>query len=314
MKRHLLPSKTQYKANLHCHSTVSDGRFTPEELKELYKSRGYSVLAFTDHNVLVPHTDLKDESFIPLTSTEIDICEPVDNWYVAKTYHLNFYSKDENLNEFVPVDRIYDINVMNDLIKQAKDKGFVVAYNHARWSMQTAVDYLGLKGVSMFEIYNSCSDIEKMNGCNEGDFESMLLAGNMVFPTAVDDNHNFNRDVSDPYNDSFRGWTMLCMDKLDYNTVLETLEKGDFYASTGPEIKEFSIEDGVFHIECSPCKVVTVRTDSRVYYTVRSDKDDITKADFKLNTNFKHRYIRLEIYDEYRNKAFTRAYLENEIK
>ena len=36
--------KKQFKANLHCHSTISDGKLTPEELKEAYKAQGYSVL------------------------------------------------------------------------------------------------------------------------------------------------------------------------------------------------------------------------------------------------------------------------------
>ena len=35
MKKYLLPKDGSfYKANLHCHSTVSDGRFTPEEIKK----------------------------------------------------------------------------------------------------------------------------------------------------------------------------------------------------------------------------------------------------------------------------------------
>ena len=29
--------KKQFKANMHCHSTISDGKLTPEELKEAYK-------------------------------------------------------------------------------------------------------------------------------------------------------------------------------------------------------------------------------------------------------------------------------------
>ena len=34
MKRWLLPEEGSfYKANLHCHSTYSDGQLTPEELK-----------------------------------------------------------------------------------------------------------------------------------------------------------------------------------------------------------------------------------------------------------------------------------------
>ena len=41
--------KKQFKANMHCHSTISDGKLTPEELKAAYKAQGYSVLAITDH-------------------------------------------------------------------------------------------------------------------------------------------------------------------------------------------------------------------------------------------------------------------------
>ena len=38
MKKYLLPNDWNfYKANLHCHSTWSDGKHTPAELKELYK-------------------------------------------------------------------------------------------------------------------------------------------------------------------------------------------------------------------------------------------------------------------------------------
>ena len=46
MKKYLLPEKGQfYKANLHCHSTVSDGHLTPEEIKKHYMAHGYSVVA-----------------------------------------------------------------------------------------------------------------------------------------------------------------------------------------------------------------------------------------------------------------------------
>ena len=37
MKYLLPPVKTYFKASLHTHSTVSDGKMTPEQVKELYK-------------------------------------------------------------------------------------------------------------------------------------------------------------------------------------------------------------------------------------------------------------------------------------
>ena len=43
------PDKKQYKANLHGHSTLSDGRLAPEALRDAYKAHGYSILAITDH-------------------------------------------------------------------------------------------------------------------------------------------------------------------------------------------------------------------------------------------------------------------------
>ena len=76
MKRYLLPETgTFYKANLHSHSTVSDGTLSPAEMKALYKSRGYSVLACTDHELLVPHHDLTDEDFLMLTGFELGFDE-----------------------------------------------------------------------------------------------------------------------------------------------------------------------------------------------------------------------------------------------
>ena len=53
-----------YKANLHCHTTISDGKQTPEEVKAFFKSHGYSAVCYTDHEVLVGHEDLCDEDFV----------------------------------------------------------------------------------------------------------------------------------------------------------------------------------------------------------------------------------------------------------
>ena len=59
MKHWILPEEGgAFKANLHCHSTVSDGRLTVGEIKAYYMQHGYSVVAFTDHDVLVPHPEL----------------------------------------------------------------------------------------------------------------------------------------------------------------------------------------------------------------------------------------------------------------
>ena len=90
----ILPkSLNKYKVNLHTHSTVSDGRLTPEELKELYKSRGYSAIAYTDHRNCVPHIELTDDTFVALTGTELDFTSFCEAGWID-CVHINALSKD----------------------------------------------------------------------------------------------------------------------------------------------------------------------------------------------------------------------------
>ena len=79
MKKYLLPETGNfYKANLHCHTTVSDGKMTPQEIKEHYMKNGYSIVAFTDHDVMVTHPELADENFLPLNGYEMEVNEEKD--------------------------------------------------------------------------------------------------------------------------------------------------------------------------------------------------------------------------------------------
>jgi predicted metal-dependent phosphoesterase TrpH len=40
---------------------MSDGKQTPEQMKQLYKENGYSILAISDHDFLHAHNDLTEE-------------------------------------------------------------------------------------------------------------------------------------------------------------------------------------------------------------------------------------------------------------
>ena len=46
-------------ANLHTHSTHSDGQYTPSELVEVAKAEGYHAIAITDHDTATAYPELK---------------------------------------------------------------------------------------------------------------------------------------------------------------------------------------------------------------------------------------------------------------
>ena len=41
--------RSWFRGNLHTHTTVSDGRKTPDETAAIYRAAGYDFLALTDH-------------------------------------------------------------------------------------------------------------------------------------------------------------------------------------------------------------------------------------------------------------------------
>lgn len=336
MKCYLLPKDgTFYKANMHMHTTVSDGRMTPQEVKDAYKSQGYSIVAFTDHEVIVPHNDLRDESFLPITAYEIAFNESIPNvgFDFIKTYHLNLYAKDpENVistafcegaiwERIKPIkqylteemrahhtDRVYSVACVNDMIAMANKEGFLVSYNHPVWSLQDYSDYAALKGLWGVEVYNTgCDRVGYVDTAQP--FDDLLRGGEPVYPLATDDAHSLA--------DCFGGWLMVRADKLEYAEVMKALENGDFYASTGPEIREISIENGVLHVACSDAASVFVSTERRFCKRAIAKEAPLTAADFDLTNYFaeneknEHRlkpYIRVTVTDAQGYQAWSRAY------
>lgn len=308
MRIFLLPENANaYKANLHCHSTFSDGKFSVERLKELYKAHGYSVVAFSDHNVLVPHPELLSADFLPLTATEID----VNRHGTESCYHLNFISGDMNRSAFPPVERVYSVDGINRIIQTGNKNGFLCQYNHPRWSMQTAEDYRPLKGLWGFEVFNTGCEHDMHDGWGDREYEIICRDGG-EYPAAVatDDNHNWANDPESPYDDSFGGWTTVFAPELTYGAVFEALKRGDCYATTGPEIRSLYVDGGRLYAEFTPACSVCLRFETRRTGILISHTDSLTSAEFDVSGNY--RYFRLEIKDAHGCKAMTRAYTYGE--
>jgi hypothetical protein len=309
MKQYLLPAdRRQYKANLHCHSTFSDGRFDVATLKKHYVDRGYSVVAFSDHNCLVPHPELRSDDFVPLTAIEVDVNGPKGH-----TYHLNFFSPDKDRSVFPAIERVYGTEGINRIIKICNDAGFLCQYNHPRWSFQTPDEFIGLEGLWGFEVFNTGCEVDMIDGWGDYEYEVMCRDGKCKpVATATDDNHNGCRDIASPYNDSFGGWTMIFAPELSYDAIFEAMKRGDCYASTGPEIRELYAEDGKVVVKCSPAQSIFIRFETRRSDKRRSHGDELEGAEFDIGGSYDH--FRIEVKDSHGNKALTRAYRFDEIR
>lgn len=338
--KHLLPQVPRYyKTGLHCHTNISDGTPTPEEMKEIYKQRGYQVLSITDHNIIVDHSAMNEEDFLLLTGVEYNINDGAD-WaqkrFWMKTYHLNFIAKrpDNLWQPYIPkhpkeesrqyLDKaedggfpwVYDLDNINAMIAEGNRRGFLVMYNHPAWSLQDYNDYAGLKGLWALEICNSDSSRGGFDDYhNSRVYADLLNQGNALFPVASDDAHSAGPAGG--------GWIMVGAEKLEYGAVIEAMEKGDFYASTGPEIHELSIDNGKLHIRCSDAQRITVESGTRFAKAanpkapdklIREATIDLSKWLDQCNFESPLNWIRVVVHGPYGQYATTRAFRAEELK
>ena len=297
MRKYLLPqSGNFYKANLHCHSDISDGELTVEELKEAYMNEGYSVIAFTDHDEFFTHNDLTDKNFIAINSYEANISDTiVKSGHLRRCYHFCCYAQtpEEKYKEIKPIPNYSDKNAVNNFIKELNDDGFLVAYNHPNWSLQTMEDTKWLKGLWGCEVFNYSAIIDGIDGNQEFMYDIILREGNRLCCIATDDNHN-KHPFSHEQNDSFGGFTMIKAEELSYKGIIGAMKRGDCYASSGPSIDELYIEDGIVHVACSPARHIRFTTDGRSSKSVNSVNDNfITHGEYKINDETK--YVRVQI-------------------
>lgn len=105
---------------------------------------------------------------------------------------------------------------------------------------------------------------------------------------------------------------MVKAEKLDYPTIIDALEKGHFYASSGPEIYELYYEDGKVHISCSEAQAICMYGLGRIAKGLVSKKGETwTEATFELDPQ-KYGFVRFVVTDPKGKKAFTNAYYVDE--
>lgn len=330
MKKFLFPEGRKfYKANLHCHTVISDGKKTPEEIKAMYVAKGYDAVAFTDHEALVLHDDLTDERFIALNGYETAIKEyerSTDSH--LKVHHLCLikrHPKDDvavcfypenftpgNCKNYIPFlhyagERCkYEFTdaFVAHLIKEAHENGFLVHYNHPRWSLMTA-DKLTALPFDGLEICNT--------GCRfHGDYSAdvyedyLRLGGNpLAYVVGADDNHNSGEGG---LSDSFGAFTMIAAREFSYESLTDALAEGSAYASTGPEILSAYVEDGTLVIKTSPAAHILLHSEGRKLCGAHGVGGYIDKAAFSLDEGELGKYFRIEVIDAKGEHAYTHAY------
>ena len=163
---------------------------------------------------------------------------------------------------------------------QAEELGrpILAHVNHPNfgWAV-TAEDLAHAPAERFFEVYNGHPGVRQLGDDVHASIERAWDIANALrieelgaaplFGLATDDSHNYhNESASIPG----RGWVVVRAPELSASSLIEAMEAGEFYASSGVELRDVRFEDGELVVEVEPVEDETYRID---FVGTREDVD-----------------------------------------
>jgi len=268
-----------YKAALHVHGTASDGDVNVPERMKQYREKGYDIVAITDHWHTNTIEGLSDETFLVMNGME---AHPAGNHFVCL-----------NLPEDIQIKQDMKPQELIDVVNTA---GGIVIYAHPYWLGHTIDDMLLVHGYVGLEVYNGVCDLAIRKGLNNVHWDQLLGKGIMLPAVATDDVHN-SANIN-------LGWTMIKAKELTAREIINSLKTGYYYASCGPTIEDYRVEDGVAKIKCSPVSEIIFLGQGYLGHVVSGqDGKLLTDAEWKFPEECK--FVRAEVIDTNGKHAWT---------
>src|SRR5918993_769823 len=231
-----------FKGNTHTHTLESDGDSTPDEVTRWYKEHGYNFLVLSDHNVLTQVDALNAKYAVPGAFTLIK-GEEVTTPFDGKSIHVNGIDTRQRIGRqqgsSIP-------EILQRSVDAVRAQEGVPHINHPNfnWSL-TPEQLAAVKNNKLFEIYNGHPMVNNFGGGGmpgtEQAWDAILSSGVLLYGIAVDDAHHF-KDLGNPkLAGPGRGWIVVRTATLSARAILDAMERGDFYASTGVELEAYDV-------------------------------------------------------------------------
>jgi hypothetical protein len=237
-----LTATSWWKGNLHSHTLNSDGDSTPDDVVRWYREHGYHFATITDHNYLTSVDGLNalhgaDGKFLVVRGEE------VTDRFGDKPVHVNGF----NPSAFIkPPGGSSVLTMLQNMIDAIREANAVPSINHPNFGWAITPDELAqVQRTRLFEVFNGHPTVNNVGGGGvpglEETWDRLLSNGKLLYGIAVDDAHVFKRpeDVTAPRPGG--GWVHVRAPRLEAGAIVQALERGDFYSSTGVELQSLEV-------------------------------------------------------------------------
>jgi hypothetical protein len=226
-----------YKGNTHTHTLNSDGDSTPDDVVRWYREHGYQFLVLTDHNYQTRVDELNglhgaEEKFLVVKGEEVTSAAG------GKPVHVNGLDANRRIGAQSGATDSTVLDVLQRSVDAIRGASGVPHINHPNfgWALTTQ-DLQRVRNYKLFEIFNGHPEVNNLGGGGvpglEEIWDRLLSNGTLVYGIAVDDAHVFKKPGDPTVSGPGRGWVVVRAAQLETRALLDAMERGDFYASTG---------------------------------------------------------------------------------
>ena len=207
---------------LHCHTTRSDGKGTPEEVIAMHAQHGYDFLALTDHRTYNYKDYLPESGVLIIPGMEFD--RTITNHHRVHCFHTVWIGPEKPENPYEqdqPFQRGYvqDQYEFQQFLDEAHRNKQLTIYCHPQWSGTFAREFERLQGNFAMELWNSgCVMEDGVDFNNDPLWDELLCQGKRIFGVATDDGHAMEQHC--------RGWVRVNAQK-NVNDILRALRASE---------------------------------------------------------------------------------------
>lgn len=303
---------TWYRGNTHAHTILSGhGDATAEEVTNWYHKNDYNFLVLSEHNKFIDPKKVQmprplRNDFILIPGVEVSGNHVVHTTAFNVTEVIPWKIKTEKARD------VLEFHVEGVL----HAKGTPIA-NHPNFAYALNADDLhSVKKLSFLELYNAHPLVNNQGDHEHPSVESMwddlLTRGKKIFALASDDAHYFHTD--DP-NESIPGfgWIMVKSNKLTSKAIVDSLDRGDFYASSGVILRNVERNiNGKYSISVNvedTVKILKLKESFKVKIELIGENGKVLDKYLGLNksfiiSNYTTKYLRVRVSVITKNKTY----------
>jgi hypothetical protein len=222
-----------FRGNTHTHTKESDGDTAPAEVVRWYREHGYHFLVITDHDKI---TRLQAEGILLIPGEEVTDHLP------KRPLHVNAIGLERVVK---PQGGESAVQILQRNVDAVREAGGIAAINHPNFVWAFGADELKkIDRATLLEIASGHPLVNMEGGGGVPSVESMwdevLSSGKTIYAIGVDDSHHFQCNPPGLAALPGQAWIVVRASELTQPAILASIQRGDFYASTGVDIDDYT--------------------------------------------------------------------------